>query len=102
MTNFSILSATLAAASCVASASAFVPASSHLSFSQLTAQSALEAMYNQDQEKTVSDRSIVGSSTLPGNLGFDPLNLAQTRRQLVTYRQAEIKHGRLAMLVSYY
>ena len=56
-------------------------------------------MYNQDQNQ--DSLSIVGKSSLPGNLGFDPLHLATTRRQLVTYRAAEIKHARLAMLVSY-
>ena len=96
MTNVSILTTVLvAAASCAASASAFVPASPLMAAPTTTTH--LEAMYNQNQEKT---GSIVGSSKLPGNLGFDPLHLAQSRRQLVTYRQAEIKHGRLAMLVS--
>jgi len=36
----------------------------------------------------------------PGNAGFDPLHLAQNVEQLAYYRQAEIKHARLAMLVS--
>ena len=125
MTKLSILSASLVAAAssclpCSASA-AFVPVQQHQvsSLLPMTAKenkksaaafssTALEAMYNGDQEVVVavdngsgssSKKSIVGSSTLPGNLGFDPLNLAQTKRQLVTYRQAEIKHGRLAMLV---
>lgn len=36
---------------------------------------------------------------LAGNMGFDPLNLAKNREQLMDYREAEIKHARLAMLV---
>ena len=34
-----------------------------------------------------------------GNVGFDPLGLAKNREQLWEYREAEIKHARLAMLV---
>lgn len=35
-----------------------------------------------------------------GDVGFDPLNLAKNREQLVYMREAEVKHARLAMLVS--
>ena len=35
-----------------------------------------------------------------GNKGFDPLNLAKTLEELDTFREAEIKHGRLAMLAA--
>ena len=35
-----------------------------------------------------------------GNVGFDPLGLAKNKEQLWEYREAEMKHGRLAMLVS--
>ena len=37
---------------------------------------------------------------LAGNVGFDPLRLAANNEQLFNYREAEIKHARLAMLVS--
>jgi hypothetical protein len=36
---------------------------------------------------------------LAGNVGFDPLGLATTKEALLDYREAEVKHGRLAMLV---
>lgn len=36
---------------------------------------------------------------LAGNVGFDPLGLAKNKEQLMEYREAEIKHARLAMLV---
>jgi hypothetical protein len=37
---------------------------------------------------------------LAGNVGFDPLGLSKNKEQLLEYREAEIKHARLAMLVS--
>jgi hypothetical protein len=37
---------------------------------------------------------------LAGNVGFDPLGLASNKEALTIYREAEIKHARLAMLVS--
>jgi hypothetical protein len=36
---------------------------------------------------------------LAGNVGFDPLGLSKNKEQLLEYREAEIKHARLAMLV---
>ena len=38
--------------------------------------------------------------TLPGDRGFDPLNLASSGDSLYWQRKAEAKHGRLAMLAS--
>mmetsp|Transcript_11763 Transcript_11763/g.24777 ORF Transcript_11763/g.24777 Transcript_11763/m.24777 type:complete len:227 (-) Transcript_11763:508-1188(-) len=35
-----------------------------------------------------------------GDVGFDPLNLAKNREQLVYMREAEVKHARLAMLAA--
>lgn len=37
---------------------------------------------------------------LPGDVGFDPLELAKSKQDLYKYREAEVKHGRLAMLAS--
>jgi len=37
---------------------------------------------------------------LPGDYGFDPLGLASTPENLLNYRDAEIKHGRIAMLAA--
>ena len=42
---------------------------------------------------------ILVDSDLAGNYGFDPLRLSTTKEQLWEYREAEVKHGRLAMLV---
>lgn len=38
--------------------------------------------------------------TLPGDRGFDPLNFATDSNRLEWFRSAEIRHARLAMLVS--
>lgn len=35
-----------------------------------------------------------------GDVGFDPLNLASSPERLLYHREAEIKHGRLAMLAA--
>jgi hypothetical protein len=40
------------------------------------------------------------ASIFVGNKGFDPLNCATNMKTLKKYREAEIKHGRLAMLAS--
>jgi len=37
---------------------------------------------------------------LPGDLGFDPLNFSSNTASLNWYREAELKHGRLAMLAT--
>jgi hypothetical protein len=37
---------------------------------------------------------------LAGDVGFDPFNFAKNQESLYEYREAEIKHGRLAMLAS--
>lgn len=39
-------------------------------------------------------------SDLAGNFGFDPLGLARSKERLMEYREAEVKHGRLAMLAA--
>merc|ERR1719160_1231812 len=43
----------------------------------------------------------VGDGTLAGDMNFDPLELADTPQSLAWYREAEIKHARLAMLAAF-
>lgn len=38
--------------------------------------------------------------SMAGDAGFDPLGFAKNSEDLMNYREAEIKHARLAMLVS--
>lgn len=40
------------------------------------------------------------NADMAGNFGFDPLNLSKNTEQLMEYREAEIKHSRLAMLAA--
>jgi len=40
------------------------------------------------------------TGVLPGDVGFDPLGFAKTEVDLMNYREAEIKHARLAMLAA--
>lgn len=42
---------------------------------------------------------VLVESNLAGNVGFDPLGFVKSHDDLMTYREAEIKHARLAMLV---
>lgn len=43
--------------------------------------------------------ALLVESNLAGNAGFDPLGFVQNPDDLSAYREAEIKHARLAMLV---
>ena len=47
---------------------------------------------------THAETARVGDEYLAGDFGFDPLLLADTPKKLLWYREAEMKHARLAML----
>merc|ERR1719330_700408 len=40
------------------------------------------------------------TGALAGDVGFDPLGFAKSERDLMNYREAEVKHARLAMLAA--
>jgi len=44
--------------------------------------------------------STVLDGSIAGDVGFDPLGFAKSERDLINYREAEIKHARLAMLAA--
>merc|ERR1719240_127253 len=44
---------------------------------------------------------MVGDGTLAGDMNFDPLMIADTSEKLAWYREAEVKHARLAMLAAF-
>jgi hypothetical protein len=50
--------------------------------------------------KRLVDTIMVGDGKLAGDVGFDPLQLADTSKALAWYREAEVKHARLAMLAA--
>merc|ERR1712054_385106 len=43
----------------------------------------------------------VGDGTLAGDMNFDPLMIADNGEKLAWYREAEVKHARLAMLAAF-
>merc|ERR1719446_1846950 len=45
-------------------------------------------------------RPVALTGALAGDVGFDPLGFAKTEEDLMNYREAEIKHARLAMLAA--
>jgi hypothetical protein len=47
-----------------------------------------------------SRKSVVGDNAIVGDKGFDPLGFADSTNKLRIYREAELKHGRLAMLAA--
>jgi hypothetical protein len=47
-----------------------------------------------------SQKSVVGDNAIVGDKGFDPLGFADSGAKLRIYREAELKHGRLAMLAA--
>merc|ERR1719333_1017326 len=44
---------------------------------------------------------MVGDKTLAGDMGFDPLQIADNSEKLAWYREAEVKHARLAMRAAF-
>ena len=48
----------------------------------------------------IPNKSVVGDGKMVGDKGFDPLGLADSKEKLAIYREAELKHGRLAMLAA--
>jgi len=48
----------------------------------------------------IPNKSVVGDGKMVGDKGFDPLGLADSNEKLAIYREAELKHGRLAMLAA--
>merc|ERR1719231_1743563 len=77
----------------------------HAAFAPTTVQSSRSAIRIQE---TVApepppplpkiETMMVGDGTLAGDMNFDPLMIADNPGKLAWYREAEIKHARLAML----
>jgi len=48
----------------------------------------------------IPSKSVVGDNAMVGDKGFDPAGFADSKGKLRIYREAELKHGRLAMLAA--
>jgi len=48
----------------------------------------------------IPTKSVVGDGAMVGDKGFDPLGVADSVAKLRIYKEAELKHGRLAMLAA--
>ena len=63
-----------------------------------------DAMIDDDAVMSVAlpfvTKPIQLTGELAGDVGFDPLGFAKSRSDLMNYREAEIKHARLAMLAA--
>jgi hypothetical protein len=97
------------------SASAFMaPASKFSSSLQLASEIAPESLEAMEEVKTPKEpalpdmsqslpfmaRPAVLDGTLAGDVGFDPLGFAKNSDDLMRFREAEVKHARLAMLAA--
>uniref|UniRef100_A0A7S2UL78 Plastid light harvesting protein n=1 Tax=Attheya septentrionalis TaxID=420275 RepID=A0A7S2UL78_9STRA len=83
-------------AALIGAASAFAPASSN---SRLSTQVFAEKDDDMSKALPFAARPKILDGALPGDVGFDPFGFAGADREsLINMREAEIKHGRLAML----
>lgn len=75
-------------------------------FSQLRDTSVNTTNPKEEKKKDMSiaipflERPVILNGELPGDVGFDPLGFATGKNELLNYREAEIKHSRLAMLAA--
>ena len=109
------LSTGMILASSISVASAFVAPSSHIQMTSVLRMS--EETVTEEQPAVVETpaapiepemsqsmpfmaRPVALDGTLAGDVGFDPLGFAKNSDDLMKYREAEIKHARLAMLAA--
>jgi hypothetical protein len=86
----------------VASAAAFSPSNSKNN-KNVKVKTIATTTTNAATAKKMDDRPIFSppailDGSMAGDFGFDPLNLATNQQDLNLYREAEIRHSRLAML----
>jgi len=98
----------------VSGASAFVVPQQRMSSTQLRASEIMDTpedlmepvsepepvLPEMSQSMPFMKRPSALNGALAGDVGFDPLGFAKSKEDLMNFREAEIKHARLAMLVS--
>ena len=106
------LSATIILASLAASAQAFVqPSASFSSALRMSEEPVVEepvavattpapVLPSMSQALPWMARPAALDGSMVGDVGFDPLGFAKNSEDLMNYREAEIKHARLAMLAA--
>jgi len=84
------------------SASAFAPRQQNVGQSSSTLRKMSDFNYNNDMSEALpfQKRPHMLDGSMPGDVGFDPIGFAGTEADLWKYREAEVKHGRLAMLAA--
>lgn len=65
-----------------------------------TATVATPALSEMSMSMPFMERPAILDGSIAGDVGFDPLGFAKTEADLMNYREAEIKHARLAMLAA--
>jgi hypothetical protein len=92
----------------LAGASAFAPAANKASSTSLRMSDAppefevpkARALPKMSQSIPFLQRPLALDGSMAGDVGFDPLGFANSKEDLMNYREAEIKHARLAMLAA--
>jgi len=81
----------------IAGASAFAPATNKASSSALQMSTDAPKM---SKSLPFLKRPAMLDGSMAGDVGFDPAGFAKSEKDLIQYREAEVKHGRLAMLAA--
>jgi hypothetical protein len=89
----------------VGTTSAFVPSrmgamSSSLEMSKVATEDSSKPEKEMSLSLPFMERPAMLTGSLAGDVGFDPVGFAQSEGALLSYREAEVKHGRLAMLAA--
>jgi hypothetical protein len=68
--------------------------------SMIIEEPAAPSLPEKSQSMPFMSRPVALDGSLAGDVGFDPLGFAKTKEDLMNFREAEVKHARLAMLAA--
>lgn len=85
---------------CMSDESPTEPVESTIVDAPITIESSSPALSANSQALPFMSRPLALDGSLAGDVGFDPLGFAKSTSDLMNYREAEIKHSRLAMLAA--